>query len=135
MNKSNEINRGYFPEDFAKLFKSYNFVVLMNKLPKRMEIYCDRIGRNVNCTLTRGGLHELPEPSAAGNVVLDYYVCPRRGTSKEPPCNPCSHYALGVFIPVPPSVTRRDGSLDMAKWFDLINAVQEVPLSRPFKST
>ncbi len=92
----------------------------MADLPKTMEFYCGVVEKEVECELTR--IRQSRRTSHLG------YKCTEMGTN-ETTCNPCSHYVQGYLVPVPREAIRKDGSTDMKRWADSIDARVEVPLS------
>ena len=88
----------------------------MEKLLQKAVMYCDALKEGVACDLIRDSFLDMH---------ADVYKCPKFN-SGEPPCNPCSSYYRGLFIPVPDKVVRKGGRLNFEKWAKAINATIEI---------
>ena len=91
----------------------------MAKLPPQREIYCEAVGEKVTCGLVRRGDSEMR---------ADVYECSRRGRGEDP-CDPCSIYEGGRFLPLPEGVFNEDGTIAIDKLQDAVHMTTEVPKS------
>ena len=94
----------------------------MDELPKERKIYCDQVDELVDCVLVR---HER-----AKGRRHNAYRCVRIGTSEDPPCNPCSHYCEGKFIPLPENIDKLSPDEREEAANRYIQETVEVPASR-----